>query len=114
MKSKAKKLIPPLIIVSVIVLCGIWIVLQNVCADTGMYAEVRISGRVVERLSLNEPVKKVIQGENGIELTVIVSDGSVYVEKSECSDKICVKKGRISDSGDTIVCLPARVVVEVV
>ena len=33
---------------------------------------------------------------------------------ADCPDKLCVKTGRISKTGETIVCLPHRVVVEII
>ncbi|MFR4337598.1 MAG: NusG domain II-containing protein [Lachnospira pectinoschiza] len=33
---------------------------------------------------------------------------------ADCPDKLCVKTGMISKTGETIVCLPHRVVVEII
>ncbi len=49
--------------------------------------------------------------ENGIELTVVIENGSVYVSESTCRDGICRSYGKISGKG-CIVCLPAGVVIE--
>lgn len=51
---------------------------------------------------------------NGITLSVKVSNGAVYVTESDCPDGICVHHGAISKSGDPIVCIPARVVIEII
>lgn len=42
-----------------------------------------------------------------------VKDGQVWVEKASCPNKVCVRQGRISKPGETIVCLPNRVVVTI-
>lgn len=47
-------------------------------------------------------------------LTVVIEDGCVYVCDSECSDKICERSGKISRVNQSIVCLPAGVIVTVV
>ena len=114
MREKIKKMIAPLCVVLVIVCCMLWIAVQNSCSSRGAAAEVRVSNKTVLRLALDKNTREEIEGENGIRLVVVVEGGSVYVERSECPDKICVNKGRISASGDTIVCLPARTVIEVV
>lgn len=114
MSDKIKKIAAPLCVILVIAACIIWIAVQNSCKSTGSIAEVRVSNKVVLRLGLDNNTRKEIEGENGIRLSVVVENGSVYVEHSDCPDKICVNKGKISDAGDTIVCLPARTVVEVV
>lgn len=114
MKDKLKKMAAPICIVFVVLGCIIWIIIQNSCSRQGNIAEVRVSDRTVLRLSLDKDITREIDGQNGIKLTVVVSSGSVYVEHSGCPDKICVNKGRVSAVGDTIVCLPARTVVEVI
>ena len=48
---------------------------------------------------------------NGIKITVTASNGEVSLTNSDCPDKLCVNTMPISKKGETIVCLPARVVV---
>lgn len=103
----------PAALLLVLALCVLWIVLQKTGKASGTVAEVRVEGQTVLRLSLNQNSRHDIAGANGIRLTVVTENGAVYVEKSGCPDKICVHKGRIDRVGDTIVCLPARTVVEV-
>jgi len=43
---------------------------------------------------------------------VVISDGTVRMEDADCPDKYCISRGSISKSGETIVCLPHRLVVE--
>ena len=43
----------------------------------------------------------------------MVKDGKVSVTEADCPDKVCVNTGEISKSGDTIVCLPHKLVVEI-
>ena len=50
---------------------------------------------------------------NGVTLEVTVSGGEVSVTDSDCPDRICVKTGRISKDGQSIVCIPARVVIRI-
>ena len=46
-------------------------------------------------------------------MKIVVSDGTVRVEDADCPDKICEKSGAISKAGQTIVCLPNRVVIKI-
>ncbi len=108
-----KKYIGAVCIAAVLILCIIWIVVQNVTKVQGNIAEIRVANEVVRTLDLSKDTKITVQGKNNITLVVIVSNGSVYVESSECPDKICVNKGRISNEYETIVCLPAQTIVEV-
>lgn len=48
---------------------------------------------------------------NGIKLTVRIENGTVAVLSSDCPDGVCVGTGRIASTGQSIVCVPARVTV---
>lgn len=50
---------------------------------------------------------------NGITLTVVIENGEAYVLHSSCPDGICRASGRISQSGETILCAPAGVTLSV-
>ena len=45
---------------------------------------------------------------------VSVTDGMVVVEDADCKDQICVRHKAISSRGESIICLPHRLVVEIV
>ena len=45
--------------------------------------------------------------------TVVISDGKVEVTESSCKNQVCVKHGAISQTGESIVCLPNRLVVTI-
>ena len=45
---------------------------------------------------------------------ISVTDGMVVVEAADCKDQICVRHKPISSKGESIICLPHRLVVEIV
>lgn len=49
---------------------------------------------------------------NGYTLTVRAADGAVRVSESDCPGQDCVHSGSITRAGQSIVCLPARLIVE--
>ena len=51
---------------------------------------------------------------NGYTLTVTAAGGAVSVTQSDCPGQDCVHSGAVSRAGQSIVCLPARIVVELV
>lgn len=53
-------------------------------------------------------------GEDDWENILVIKDGKVNMTKADCPDKICVNHAAISKKGETIVCLPHKVVVEVI
>ena len=49
---------------------------------------------------------------NGYTLTVTADDGGLRVSEADCPTRDCVHTGVISRSGQSIVCLPARIVIQ--
>lgn len=49
---------------------------------------------------------------NGCTLTVAVADGAVRIAESDCPNQDCVHSGAIDRAGESLVCLPARIVIE--
>ena len=45
--------------------------------------------------------------------TVKIDKNSVWVEKSDCPDKLDIKAGKISKTNQMIVCLPNRLIIEI-
>ena len=96
-------------IILVVLLIGGAFLLFEVIADT--------SGRTVVIEEGNEPVGSyplsedrilTVTGPLGI-TTVVIENGEVYVSDSACPNKVCIEMGRISQKGDSIICLPNRV-----
>ncbi|MDD6193455.1 MAG: NusG domain II-containing protein [Lachnospiraceae bacterium] len=51
---------------------------------------------------------------NGKETNVLeIAQGQAFMKEADCPDHLCMKQGEISYQGETIVCLPNRVVVQV-
>lgn len=70
-------------------------------------------GQVVRRVALSGMDKEqVIELDDGTyHLTVRVSADGAYVSHSDCPTQECVRTGVIRRAGQSIVCLPAQVVV---
>ncbi len=45
--------------------------------------------------------------------TIVIKNGIVHMENATCKNQICVKSGKISKKGESIVCLPNKVIVEI-
>lgn len=45
---------------------------------------------------------------------VVIKDGEVFMKDANCPDKLCVKQGKISQAGETIICLPNRLVIKII
>ncbi len=45
--------------------------------------------------------------------TIVIKDGIVYMKDANCKNQVCVNTGEISKKGESIVCLPNKVIVEI-
>ncbi len=87
-------------------------VLVNVLGRDGQTVVVTVDGTVIAEkpITVNDAVE--IKDADGYN-RVVIDNREVYMESADCPDKVCVKTGRISRAGETIVCLPHKVVVEI-
>lgn len=78
-------------------------------------AVVSVDGEEVERLSLSDtaPIQKTYHA-NGYTLHITVENGGVQVTQADCPTQDCVHTGVVSNPGQSIVCLPARLVIALV
>ena len=52
-----------------------------------------------------------IELENDRHIDIVIDENGAYVEDVVCPDKICQKTGVINTAGESIVCLPNKVVI---
>lgn len=78
----------------------------------GNTVSIIINGVKTEGYSLQQNIEKEIICENGKNILVI-ENGEAYMKSADCPDKICVSHRPIKHNGETIVCLPHRLVIEV-
>lgn len=45
--------------------------------------------------------------------TIVIKDGVVYVSDADCKNQVCVKSGKISKKGESILCLPNKTIVTI-
>lgn len=75
----------------------------------GKYVEITKNGKMYQSLPINKDKIIDINGKNVIE----IKNKKVYMKSADCENQICVNHKRISLVGETIVCLPNKVVVEI-
>ncbi len=77
--------------------------------------EVRITcrGREFGVYPLDRDAEVEITGHGHTNI-VRIQNGKVWMEHSDCKNQVCVDTGVISRTGQTIVCLPNRVAVEII
>lgn len=80
----------------------------------GGTVQVRVAGAVTAGYPLDRDASYTITGANGGTNLLVIEDGAARIEEASCPDGVCVHTGRIRRNGQSIVCLPNQVVVEIV
>lgn len=78
----------------------------------GGTVRVQVDGAVVMELPLDQDTQ-VSLGEDGHVNTLVVQDGTAQVTAATCPDQVCVRQGAVRYAGESIVCLPHRLVVTI-
>ena len=79
----------------------------------GNYVQVKQGKNIVGTYSLMKDSEHEIKSFYGSN-TLVIKDGYAYMSDSDCKDHLCEKMGHISNVGETIICLPNEVFVEIV
>lgn len=74
---------------------------------------IKVNDVEIERHSLSKDNRIKIPSENGGYNILVIKDGYAKMQEASCPDKICVHHSRINRNGQTIVCLPNQVVIEI-
>ncbi len=112
-KKKSGKLRNDIIFVSallsVIILAVLGMLLFRTSGDT---VTVTADGKIFGEYTLNENRTVEIKTDRGFNLLVI-KDGKAFVETASCPDGICSSHKPVSYDGESIICLPNKVVITV-
>lgn len=82
--------------------------------NDGRAVEVQVDGATVATLPLDIDTTFVINGADGGHNTLVIADGKASVTEATCPDGVCVRHRAIERAGQSIICLPNKVVVRVV
>lgn len=76
-------------------------------------AVVYLNGEEQERYPLSENTTVEIRQDNGCYNILRIHNGSADITKASCPDKICVNHRPVNGQGESLVCLPNRMSVEI-
>ena len=80
----------------------------------GNTVQVTVDGVVVKTFPLSQNTSYTIQAGPGKENVLEIKDGHARITTADCPDKLCVHQRKISRQGETLVCLPHKVVVSII
>lgn len=88
--------------------------LLNRQQTSGHLAQLRVSSQVIKTFDLSKNQTYTYKDKDGDINKIEVRDGKIAIVYANCGDQICVRKGFIDKTGQTIVCLPHQLVIEVI
>ena len=112
MKEKyVKKYRFDIVFLSAVLLISLFIlILFSVNKKEGTFAVVEINGTVVGEYPLSENGTFTLNGGTNV---LVIENAFAYMSYSGCPDHVCEKTGKIRFVGESIVCLPNRVVITI-
>lgn len=79
------------------------------------YAIIQVDGKIHKKIDLSKVKKSekvnlnLPNGKN----TLLIKNNSIQMDSANCNDALCVKQGNISKVGQTIICLPHKLIIEI-
>ena len=79
------------------------------------YAIIQVDGKIHKKIDLSKVKKSekvnlnLPNGKN----TLLIKNNSIQMKSANCNDALCVKQGNISKVGQTIICLPHKLIIEI-
>ncbi len=101
-----------IIIASVLLIALISALAVFLTRDDGAWCAVSVDGKALTAFPLSEDTKYTVfldEGKN----TLTIENGKAYMSFADCPDRLCVKHRPISYDGESIICLPHKVVVSI-
>ena len=104
------------------ILLIIVVIFLSVCAligyrlfyhQSGSFVQVTVDGKVYKELPLDKDNVIIIEGKGGTN-KLSIHNGYADMTDADCPDKRCVKQKKIHYNGESLICLPHKVVVTVI
>ena len=113
MPAKKRRKNDIILIAALVLIAGVALLCIRLNRTAGGTVKVTLDGKVVAQLPLGVDCTQVFESDRGSN-TLVIRDGGASVTEADCPDKVCVNQGVIRYDGESIVCLPHRLVVTVV
>ena len=101
------------LILFILIIFIIFATILNITKKKGNLAYVYYMDDVILKIDLNIDNKYSVNGENGI-VKIEVKDKKIRVIEEESPLHLCSKQGYISNSYESIICLPNKIVIKII
>ena len=109
-----KHLLDLVLIAAILLIGGIIALVLLLTRKTGAFVEVRVDGKTAASYPLDKDAEYDISGASGGVNHLVIRNGEAWVESASCPDGLCVNMGHIRYIGSSVICLPNKVVIEIV
>ena len=103
-----------LVLIILLVAAIFLIVFGQFRKKSGSQVAVSVDGTVIGTYFLDENQTVTITGFEGGYNVLRIQDGKASIYDADCPDKLCVHQCAITNQGESLICLPHRVVVTVI
>lgn len=110
MKKQDYILIAGILLIGVALFIGYQILYHT----PGDKVQITIDGKLYQTLPLNQDAVVEIPTTEGGNNILTIEDGYADMTEANCPDGLCVNQKKISHEGETIVCLPHKIVVKII
>ena len=101
-----------ILIAVLLLLGGALAVFLRLTRQDGGYVSVQVDGEQLMELPLSADTQ-VVLGSGEHTNTLVIENGAARVVEATCPDRICVNQGAVRYEGESIVCLPHKLVITV-
>ena len=112
--SRNAKIILSLLLAAAVLSAGV--ILLGERGTSSPVARITLDGELIREIPLNEVEESysfTVDAEGGSN-TILVEPGRIRVSEADCPDQVCVNQGFISDGTVPVVCLPHKLMIEIV
>ena len=103
-----------IIAAALIMALALYLVSQISLGTEASAVVVTVDGKEMLRRPLVMENRYEIEQEDGAKNVIRVEGGAVFMEEANCRDGLCIRQGKMKNAAKTIVCLPHKLVVQLV
>lgn len=111
MKQKKERIFLGILFLVLLVFCLVFYFFRG---QMGAQVKVTVDGVLYGTYPLEKEQEIAIEKDGVVTNRLVIRDGVADMIEADCPDKLCVHQKAISKTGETIVCLPNKVVAEII
>ena len=102
-----------LILIIILLAGGFWLIQYMNAGQKEAVLQIYQNGELIGEYELSQPQTIPVTGIDDSYNLVLIEDGMVRVTDADCPDQLCMKQRSISRNGESIICLPHKLVLQI-